>query len=631
MALRGRPFLMPVLAFALSGLLLSLLSQWLPGFAFRITVAGALAAIALAIVHTVVSLVIAVTDDTAFERFAIRSLAERDRRVASSLPAPATPGILFLEINGLAEPIAREAIAGGHAPTMARWQRSGTHRLVAWECDLSSQTGASQAGILHGDNFNIPAFRWYDKASRTILVSNHVRDGAAAIERQVSNGRGLLAGDGASRGTLLSGDAVDSVLTCSTVGRWRWGKRERAFGDITLYGWARLATLFAWDLVGELAHAVKHELRGAQPPFRPIGAWTLAQAFTKVTIRELGVQTVVGDMIRGVPTVYLSFAGYDAVAHRSGIRGKHAFRALRGIDRQLALLERANRYAARHYEIAVLSGHGQSEGPTFRQRYGQTLGQIVGELLPRTAIVVEPKDADETMGTAATLLSDCPANDRWYGRWIARVAGQSTGDRGAIEPGPDLTRPHSAGIQSGGAHEALVLASGNIGLLSFPAWPHRLTQEELSIHFPRLIPGLVGHDGIAFVLVNSAQHGAIVIGAAGRVYLDHDGIEGDDPLAGFEPRAARHLRRYSLFANCPDVLIHGRYDRESGKVVTFEETVGSHGGLGGPQTQPFLLYPKSLKVDSPLIGARALHEVFTRWRRELAATEAPAAPARERV
>ena len=37
--------------------------------------------------------------------------------------------------------------------------------LSEWETDLSSQTGASQAGLLLGSNDDIPAFRWVEKES----------------------------------------------------------------------------------------------------------------------------------------------------------------------------------------------------------------------------------------------------------------------------------------------------------------------------------------------------------------------------------------------------------------------------------------------------------------------------------
>ena len=69
------------------------------------------------------------------------------------------PGVIMFEIDGLAEPVLRRALTEGHAPTMARWLGRGTHRLIGWECDLSSQTGASQAGLLLGSNEDMPRSR----------------------------------------------------------------------------------------------------------------------------------------------------------------------------------------------------------------------------------------------------------------------------------------------------------------------------------------------------------------------------------------------------------------------------------------------------------------------------------------
>ena len=85
----------------------------------------------------------------------------------------------------------------------------GSHRLARWETDWSSQTGACQAGLLHGDNDDMPAFRWWEKDRGAAIVTNHPRD-AVELERRHSNGRGLLFSDGASRANILSGDAPHS-------------------------------------------------------------------------------------------------------------------------------------------------------------------------------------------------------------------------------------------------------------------------------------------------------------------------------------------------------------------------------------------------------------------------------------
>ncbi len=124
--------------------------------------------------------------------------------------------MLLLEIDGLAHEVVLRALRDGTMPNLARWVAAGSHRLERWETDLSSQTGACQAGILHGNNEDWPAFRWWEKDRGKPIVTNHPRD-AAELESRHSNGRGLLFADGASRANILSGDAPHSMLTMSTV------------------------------------------------------------------------------------------------------------------------------------------------------------------------------------------------------------------------------------------------------------------------------------------------------------------------------------------------------------------------------------------------------------------------------
>ena len=55
------------------------------------------------------------------------------------------------------------------------------------------QTSASQAGILFGNNDDIPAFRWYDKATKSLFVSNRAADAEQLEQRLIAAGhKGLL-------------------------------------------------------------------------------------------------------------------------------------------------------------------------------------------------------------------------------------------------------------------------------------------------------------------------------------------------------------------------------------------------------------------------------------------------------
>ena len=143
-----------------------------------------LAALVVAAVSVVLAVVVG-TDDTHSLRIAKR-IARRQGIISST----DVPGIVFLEIDGLGLPVLRRAMRDGNAPTMARWLADDTHRLTEWETDLSSQTGASQAGILLGSNDDISAFRWVEKETATLMTCSAPPD-CAEIERRLATGADL--------------------------------------------------------------------------------------------------------------------------------------------------------------------------------------------------------------------------------------------------------------------------------------------------------------------------------------------------------------------------------------------------------------------------------------------------------
>ena len=156
--------------------------------------------------------------------------------------------------------------------------------------------------------------------------------------------------------------------------------------------------------------------------------------------------------------------------------------------------------------------------------------------------------------------------------------------------------------------ELIVLGSGNLGLIYLTQWKNRLNYEEIISLFPDLIPGLVKHPGIGFILVNSIANGGMVIGENGIYYLESDEITGENPLANFGKNASKHLKRHNTFKNMPDILVNSFYDPESGDICAFEELIGSHGGLGGTQTKPFILYPSDWDCPEELVGAKSIYD-----------------------
>ncbi|MDQ3870755.1 MAG: phage holin family protein, partial [Chloroflexota bacterium] len=117
-----------------------------------------------------------------------------------------------------------------------------------------------------------------------------------------------------------------------------------------------------------------------------------------------------------------------------------------------------------------------------------------------------------------------------------------------------------------------------------------------------------------FCLVGSERLGPVVLGQAGLHRLEDGSVEGVDPLAPFGPNAPEHLRRLHAFQHVGDLVVNGRYDPLTDELTAFEELVGSHGGLGGEQNIPFLLFPAGWQIgDGRLVGAPEVHSVLRGW------------------
>ena len=162
------------------------------------------------------------------------------------------------------------------------------------------------------------------------------------------------------------------------------------------------------------------------------------------------------------------------------------------------------------------------------------------------------------------------------------------------------------------------MASGCLGLISFPRQAGRVSLEWSESHYPALIPALRDHPGIGFMLVRSERHGATVIGPRGVCFPREDRVEGEDPLVPFGDNAARHVLRTDGFPHCPDIVLNSSYWRHSDEVAAFEQLVGSHGGLGGTQSFPFLLHPVEFGLpDEDIVGAESVHRHLRRWLAQL--------------
>lgn len=293
------------------------------------------------------------------------------------------PGLIIVEIDGLAYDVLCEAVDRDLMPTV-KSMIGNTHTLRKWETDLSSQTGASQAGILHGNNEDITAFRWIEKENNNQMMQCSGAVKVKELEERISDGNGLLADNGASRSNLFSGDTDNVIFTFSKIMNVRKLYNKAWFSVFSNPGnSARVVSLFLAEMVLEIISQFKHEIKNIHPRISRGIAYIPTRAGTNVFMREINTSTLIGDMMIGdIDVAYSTYLGYDEIAHHSGVRDEDAWYALKGMDKQIKRLVNANKYTPRKYQFVIQSDHGQTNGATFTQRYGETFEDFVKSLLP---------------------------------------------------------------------------------------------------------------------------------------------------------------------------------------------------------------------------------------------------------
>ena len=248
-----------VITFGLSALLVNGVIIWsLDYFTSEIEGSGwglLLLPLDVALVNTLVSGILTLDNDSSYYRSVVKKMKGRAEKARDSKDKP---GFIFLEIDGLAEKILLSAIEKGKMPTLAKWLSSGTHKIKSWETDLSSQTGASQAGILHGNNKNIPAFRWVEKANANKVMTTLGMGDASVIEARITDGNGLLSSNGRAIANLYSGDAIDTIFVYSKLGK---------IGELYSQTWNTFYAI-SYNLVHTFAYGLWEMVRETRSRYR---------------------------------------------------------------------------------------------------------------------------------------------------------------------------------------------------------------------------------------------------------------------------------------------------------------------------------------------------------------------------
>jgi uncharacterized membrane protein YvlD (DUF360 family) len=520
-------------------------------------------------------------------------IVRRLNRNAPRSSAPAGRGLLILQIDGLPHATLQRALRAGKMPTLQRLLDSGEYRLTLWNCGVPSGTSAFQAGILYGDNFDIPAFRWFDRRAGRVFVSYHP-DSAQIIQQRCATRPGLLRG-GSSINTLLSGDAAMTMFTVSTLQLENHSLRVRDFLLFLLnpYCLLRVLGLALWDLLMEYAGRGRQRL--SRPPIRVSrdGYYPLLRVISNVLLREVSTYLAMLDIMRGVPAIYVSYLGFDEICHYTGPGSVEVFEPLAGIDNQIMrIVKTMRRSAPIPYDLVILSDHGQSPSLPFTRLFGQPLSQMIQSLMRNELSVGPAAPQREPAGWLVALIEELRQAERSAaGRLLPRAV--RSGRRALQELGE-----RASAANEPAEPDILALCSGNLAHIYFERSAQPLTLEEIEAQYPGLLAALARHAGIGFILGRSRLRGPLIIGPDGYRQLATGNVVGVDPLAQFADASASagYLARLLQFPNAGDLVLNGAI--LNGRVVSFEEHLGTHGGLGGGQNYPFVVFPADMGLDA---------------------------------
>ena len=595
---------------AMNGFFIFLLSRFTVPLELTDFWAGLAATFIFALLNMLLQMLIPFNDDILDPWVMIRA-GVRDGRKADR-----SPGLVMLEIDGLSYSRLEYAVGSGRMPFVKSLMESGSHSLYQYDCGVPSQTSSCQAGIMYGRNDNICAFRWYDKKNRRVFSSSNPGDASDMEKNLFPNGKrsGIL-DRGLSVNNIISGNAEESIFTVSSFipkSRAEQSKRNRDIYYYSLrpYLMAKSLILTVLDAGREVILYLRDCLIGKTPRLnRLAGFYPFVRGGTNILLRDLSTAMIVDAICGGREAMYTTFIGYDEIAHHSGPDSPEAYRALTGIDGSIRkICETIQSAAPRPYELVILSDHGQAYGATFKQRYGESLGDYIRSLAERCTVlgesqkVVSVGNSDDNDANVRAVLNTLKGRDS------GPLAQQAYG---SLENALSQTEAETAVISAeSGDNDILVLASGNLANVYFQVSDEKLTFEEIDGAYPGLIAELTGHPGVGTVICRR-ENEPVAFGKNGSRGLYTGHVEGQDPLEMYEEadKRAGQLRYLSDFPNTGDlVVISSVY--EDGTVAAFEELIGSHGGLGGQQTEPFIMVPSGIMVRGDIVNSTGVFPVL---------------------
>ncbi|MDQ6721956.1 MAG: alkaline phosphatase family protein [Candidatus Dormibacteraeota bacterium] len=476
-------------------------------------------------------------------------------------------GLVLVHVDGLGADSLEQALRDGDMPFTKSLIESEGYEVHRYRCGIPSTTPFVQAGILYGDNSEIPSFRWWDRDER-LLVQFGARSTFKRVADKYFHGCMPLTQDGACIAACYPAGAAETFGINYRDRDYSKTDRYRSAWSVVLPYLANPLHLgdLVWHGAASIARTAKAYVGDRLSGRRPAATYVMTDAFEEMFVHHLTRYAVRKAMRNSYPAIYAGFYAFDETGHAFGPNDRYALRILKHVDNTIKAIA-----AGRddNYELVVLSDHGQIDTIPFNQISEIAFGELVAGWLPGYRV-------QEMKGKA-------------YGRDEEDATGHVN-----------------------------ITNSGGLAHLYFADRAKRSSYSELNADFPHLAGNIAACDGVALVMAREGREDVFI---AGGKEFRGDAVK--PILAQYDDPAIllSQLSRLNSFERSGDLVIFGAF--KGGKQVNFENQAGGHGSIGGEQAHPFVLAKREWALDVTTVqGAHELHPVLVRLRDRLNAKAA---------
>ena len=468
----------------------------------------------------------------------------------------------MLHVDGLGADSLEQALREGDMPFTRRMIEAEGYAIHRYRCGVPSTTPFAQAGILYGDNSEIPSFRWWDRERRVL-----VQFGAGSTFKKVADkyfrGCTPLTQDGACIAACYPAGAKDDFGIAYQDRSYSGDEKSRSAWNVLLPYLANPIHLgdWAWQAVATLARTASDYTFARARGKRPARPYVISDALEEIFVHHLTRYAVVKAMRERYSPIYAGFYAFDETGHAFGPDDGSSLQILKHVDHTIRRVAEAR---ADQYELVVLSDHGQIETVPFNANNGPDLGQVIAELLP--------------------------------GYSVKQIKGKAYGS----------DEEHARG-------HVKVTCSGGLAHLYLSDEGRRLDHREVVAQHPELCSSLSSLHKVALVM---ARDGARDILLKDGVQLEGGALRAVLGQYDDADVLMQQLSRLNSFQNSGDLVLFGSFIQ--GKQVNFENQAGGHGSIGGEQLHPFVLAKREWGIDTSAVhGAHELHPILCSLRDRL--------------